>query len=423
MKPVSKINKKLFSLLFLLIFATITVNAQITIRETSVIEKAALKPQRLDSLLRPERFDSLSNMIVQKRPIDYKKYIGYKLFFPPKSKNYSPKDVAEKEPIIDFLYTNETNTLQKKTNIYLPHLYRKSNEGRNGKIGTLSDSIEGRYFTIIDIKGKESYYNLDKEYVNLAELSADENNYLNLSLKITLRSESNKDTLNYIVVSANFTFPNGFFLVPYFEKQRSLYLNKRLVLKLDSLNSPSITNLKLKNFVDLNTGTTLDIKRDEIWTCSDISFADSEDSPYMKCFYFFKNGNREFKLQVQKNDIVDIIFISEKEFKEQELYNLKKAEEIKREAEERKKQEILQKRLDRAKFVKDCIAKWGQKMGNNVANGNVVLGMNKEMCTTAWGEPLDINKTIARGFTTEQWVYGLGTYLYFSQGVLTTIQN
>jgi hypothetical protein len=40
-----------------------------------------------------------------------------------------------------------------------------------------------------------------------------------------------------------------------------------------------------------------------------------------------------------------------------------------------------------------------------------------------WGEPKSVNRTIAGNITHEQWVYGNGNYLYFSDGKLTSIQN
>lgn len=49
--------------------------------------------------------------------------------------------------------------------------------------------------------------------------------------------------------------------------------------------------------------------------------------------------------------------------------------------------------------------------------------MTKEMCRESWGEPEDINKTTSSYGTHEQWVYGYGSYLYFENGKLTTIQN
>jgi hypothetical protein len=53
----------------------------------------------------------------------------------------------------------------------------------------------------------------------------------------------------------------------------------------------------------------------------------------------------------------------------------------------------------------------------------VVLGMTKdEVRASSWGRPRDINRTTNRFGTTEQWVYD-GGYLYFTDGVLTSIQN
>lgn len=53
------------------------------------------------------------------------------------------------------------------------------------------------------------------------------------------------------------------------------------------------------------------------------------------------------------------------------------------------------------------------------------IGMTKEQVVkrTNWGTPNDINRTITAGGTREQWVYGIGRYLYFSNGILTAIQD
>lgn len=53
----------------------------------------------------------------------------------------------------------------------------------------------------------------------------------------------------------------------------------------------------------------------------------------------------------------------------------------------------------------------------------VIIGMTQEeVLLSSWGRPSDINKTISAGGTHEQWVYS-GGYLYFENGILTTIQN
>lgn len=53
----------------------------------------------------------------------------------------------------------------------------------------------------------------------------------------------------------------------------------------------------------------------------------------------------------------------------------------------------------------------------------VRLGMTAEQCRAAWGRPQDINRTSGSYGVHEQWVYGGNNYLYFEDGILTTVQN
>ena len=54
----------------------------------------------------------------------------------------------------------------------------------------------------------------------------------------------------------------------------------------------------------------------------------------------------------------------------------------------------------------------------------VSIGMSAEQVLKSnWGKPKLVNKTTTTGGKTEQWVYGGNNYLYFSNGVLTAIQN
>lgn len=54
----------------------------------------------------------------------------------------------------------------------------------------------------------------------------------------------------------------------------------------------------------------------------------------------------------------------------------------------------------------------------------VHVGMTQhDVLDCSWGKPQKINRTIMAHSTHEQWVYGIGSYLYFQGGVLTAIQN
>lgn len=58
-----------------------------------------------------------------------------------------------------------------------------------------------------------------------------------------------------------------------------------------------------------------------------------------------------------------------------------------------------------------------------IQKGKVVSGMSKKECELSWGVPQKINRTISGNILSEQWVYSTSSYLYFKNGVLTTIQN
>jgi hypothetical protein len=69
---------------------------------------------------------------------------------------------------------------------------------------------------------------------------------------------------------------------------------------------------------------------------------------------------------------------------------------------------------------------WGDRTLAAVVCGSVFVGMTAEQARAGWGAPSDINRTTNSYGTREQWVYGRyggRGYLYFDDGVLTTIQN
>jgi len=67
--------------------------------------------------------------------------------------------------------------------------------------------------------------------------------------------------------------------------------------------------------------------------------------------------------------------------------------------------------------------KWSNKVWKAIFNGKVYRGMSKLQAQLSWGEPESVNRTSGSYGTHEQWVYGGNNYLYFENGVLTSIQN
>ena len=98
----------------------------------------------------------------------------------------------------------------------------------------------------------------------------------------------------------------------------------------------------------------------------------------------------------------------------EEEQRIKEEERVKQNAERVKQERENHERLVRL---------YGQKNADMIERGVVVIGFTKAMCKEAWGSPSSVNTTENKYGIHEQWVYGGGRYLYFDNGILTTIQK
>lgn len=75
-------------------------------------------------------------------------------------------------------------------------------------------------------------------------------------------------------------------------------------------------------------------------------------------------------------------------------------------------------------YLKNPLKKsWDKEIIQLVKNEKLKIGMTDEQVKFSWGKPDDINTTISVYGTSEQWVYNDQSYLYFEDGILTTIQK
>lgn len=105
-----------------------------------------------------------------------------------------------------------------------------------------------------------------------------------------------------------------------------------------------------------------------------------------------------------------------------EAYNRVKTE---AEREDQQEQQEMEKRMANEKQQRraDLIANYGEEFGNMIADKKIVLGMTKDMCYEAWGNPQDKYNTTTSLGNTSVWVYNYKTYLYFYDGVLKQIDH
>ena len=96
-------------------------------------------------------------------------------------------------------------------------------------------------------------------------------------------------------------------------------------------------------------------------------------------------------------------------------------QEEKQQKEEAEYQAMLEK--EEREYKATLIKKYGKRNALLILENAVKIGFTKEMCVESWGEPYDINRTVTRNCIHEQWVYGIGRYLYFEGNILTAIQD
>ena len=102
---------------------------------------------------------------------------------------------------------------------------------------------------------------------------------------------------------------------------------------------------------------------------------------------------------------------------------------------DRASNELLNKKLDellRKKELKEKIAKekrqaaikkQPKRIQKLINNGEISIGMTADQVVLSWGLPSDINRTMYKHGTHEQWIYNRKNYVYLDNGIVTAIQN
>ncbi len=105
-----------------------------------------------------------------------------------------------------------------------------------------------------------------------------------------------------------------------------------------------------------------------------------------------------------------------------DMYNNATQEIAKKEAEEKAKAEAERIAKEKAD-AEERARKEAEEKARKKSEG-VRIGMSKQdVLDSSWGKPYDINTSTGSWGVHEQWVYGGGNYLYFENGILTSIQN
>lgn len=231
---------------------------------------------------------------------------------------------------------------------------------------------------VVDYKVNSKYF----EILEMTEKKGDVEDYYIYKL----REKESGDTV-YYRFRKKMGFPSlDFVVVGYYEKMKKMMKGNKLVYKNWAASMYPIYSLQDGKEV------TQGIPNNTIFDCKDVTFL--EDKYYSMVYILHNDTYGDF---YAKEYGFKTLFITYDKY-------------------------LAEQKADQQR-KKQLIAKYGQRNGQLIFDGKVRIGFTKAMCKAAWGEPEDINKTSGSWGVHEQWVYRDGSYLYFENGKLTSIQN
>lgn len=126
-------------------------------------------------------------------------------------------------------------------------------------------------------------------------------------------------------------------------------------------------------------------------------------------------------LYIEQTEAVKILKEELKRINKLEKEKIEKENEVARLLANQKKLDDEQAAISKANTerLNRLKSKYGNKVGQDLYDGYVWLGMTKEMATDAFGKPNSIHENVGNWGIKEQWVY-YSKYLYFTNGSLSS---
>lgn len=319
-------------------------------------------------------------------------YIGQKIFFYPlsdigKSRVKTSSDFLLHEPQIAWINTDKRKPKEGRDYLFV------NNYGWDISdmpyFTTRPESVFGHYFYIKDFK------------------------YVDKKLIFTLLEERSNVLLDWILRDHTFISGLPIIISSYYDRMRDTYVgNEFYVFKVD----------KTITYLNSDKQGLISPSAQAVFKCIDIGLTDGGNYKIPSLIFEDKEGNL-FPVKIDENfsEIFFSIyptnsskdlnnFISRRNFRDRKIID---EENRKRRAENEAKKEA---------HLRLCVEKFGKELGTIIASGQIHLGMTCEMCELALGKPDHTNISYGKWGLSEQWVYDNGTYLYFENDRLDTVQ-
>lgn len=284
------------------------------------------------------------------------------------------------------------------------------------------------------------YYNLRDRYLTIIP-----NPDTNSSYRIALYDSLSGYSYIYRFAHFNQGFEDNyqlnyyFVMVAYYEKIKELYEGKDFIYVREDDNgfygSTPFNGLRSRETFTRNS----EIKKGTLWHCDGIGVDPSDlngfayaNGKYNRVVLYLSNEEYgSYYCYAYSNDMNDGKagnYILGK-FQTPEAYAKAKRQKAAAAQAKKKKQEEERAKINAERAKQDrenherLVRLYGQQKADMIERGEVAIGFTKAMCKEAWGSPSSVNTTENKYGKHEQWVYGGGRYLYFENGVLTTIQK
>ena len=322
-----------------------------------------------------------------------------------------------------------------KTNIYKPYLYYGYFNNYNVAYDfrfTTNDLVGNKYFMITDVlygdKLKEmnfstKYYYSFESNQKKSKKDIQSNQTLSKSINIKsseiafeLKDEVTGEIL-YYWEDGNSYWKNRLILVSYFIKQKEKYFGENLIpdgFTTEREDLKKLITIEDENGKSITIPKQVAIGPSGLWNCIDVTIL--EGTSHIS--YILKNQKDE---TVAFSDLKD--WILEKDILEKEKLRKENNQKIQQEREKEFQARKLKEKLNAENRKKECIAKFGTKLGEIIASHKVKIGMTKEMCKVSWGNPIWSDKTTTSTGTTENWYYGYVHSLHFEGNLLARIEQ
>ena len=211
-------------------------------------------------------------------------------------------------------------------------------------------------------------------------------------------NDNNVHYASYYIGSSPYIISDGYYRIDKIDFDFTTKKMKLCIYMKDSLNNLFVVPTKASHY-DSSKEYACTFY-DAFYLKSDIVTLDSLENEKEKAAHALELAYKNFVIETEKREISSIT----------KRYGHKIATYYKRLSES-----------DRNTFQK-AAAKWGANTAKDIVEGFVRIGWNREKCRMSWGEPRDINTSIGVWGRHEQWCY-YSSYLYFENGILTSIQN